>query len=382
MIDGGFGLYVHWPFCESKCPYCDFNSHVSREIDQDRWCAAYLREIDRVAEITGDHVLNSVYFGGGTPSLMPVDTVERILSRIRDRWRWANDIEITLEANPSSTEVSRLRGFHDAGVNRVSLGVQALDDRDLVALGRRHDVAQARAAVEQAMSVFDRVSFDLIYARQGQSADSWARELREAVAFGVDHLSLYQLTIEPGTAFGDRHARGLLKGLPDEDLAVDLYEITQEICEQAGLVSYEVSNHARAGQESRHNMIYWTAGDYAGIGPGAHGRVTINGRRHATEAHRAPSVWLEAAALGKSDRVVDPLTPQDIFEEYLIMGLRVSRGIDVDRLEHMTGRRLPETKLAELTGMGLLVLDKGRVKATRSGRMVLNRVIADLAGDQ
>ena len=269
---GGFGLYIHWPFCEAKCPYCDFNSHVSRRIDQSQWCKAYLRELDRVGALTQGRVLDSVYFGGGTPSLMAPETVRAILDHVQRTWPMRNDPEITLEANPSSVEVGRFRAFSEAGVNRVSLGVQALNDTDLNRLGRLHTVQEARQAFDIARNQFDRVSFDLIYARQDQSLTAWSQELTEALSMAVDHLSMYQLTIEQGTAFGDRYSRGRLTGLPDDDVSADMYEVTQEVCEKAGLPAYEVSNHARPGSASRHNMIYWQYGDYIGIGPGAHGR--------------------------------------------------------------------------------------------------------------
>ncbi|HDR29144.1 radical SAM family heme chaperone HemW, partial [Rhodovulum sp.] len=279
---GGFGLYVHWPFCLSKCPYCDFNSHVAASIDMGEWQRAYLSEIRRIGAETGPRTLTSVFFGGGTPSLMAPDLVAAILDTVRATWPCANDMEVTLEANPGSVEAGRFAGYRDAGVGRVSLGVQALNDADLGRLGRLHSAAEARAAFDIARNTFERVSFDLIYARQDQLLADWQAELGQALALGVDHLSLYQLTIEPGTAFGDRHARGGLRGLPDDDRAADMYLATQEICAAAGLPAYEVSNHARPGAESRHNLIYWRYGDYAGIGPGAHGRLTLDGRRWAT----------------------------------------------------------------------------------------------------
>ncbi len=275
---GGFGFYVHWPFCASKCPYCDFNSHVSAEIDESRWVRAYLREIDRYAAEVPERVLTSIFFGGGgTPSLMAPDTVSAILERIRAHWPVANDLEVTLEANPGSVEAGRFRGYADAGVNRVSVGVQALNDADLRRLGRLHTVEEALAALEIARNTFERVSFDLIYARQGQTLEEWRAELSGALEFAADHLSLYQLSIEPGTAFGDRYDAGKLRGLPDEDLSAEMYLLTQEMCETAGFHAYEVSNHAKPGAESRHNQIYWRYGDYAGIGPGAHSRLTVDG---------------------------------------------------------------------------------------------------------
>ncbi len=285
---GGFGLYIHWPFCQAKCPYCDFNSHVAREIDQSRWLRAYLSEIDRYGEMLSGRVLNSVFFGGGTPSLMNPDVVAAILERVRRTWPTANDLEVTLEANPGSVEAGKFRAFSQGGVSRISMGVQALNDRDLKRLGRIHSVAEARQAFDIARETFDRVSFDLIYARQDQTLDDWHSELGEALSMAIDHLSLYQLTIEQGTAFGDRYAAGRLRGLPEDDLAADMYQATQDICNAAGLGAYEVSNHARPGSESRHNMIYWRYGDYAGIGPGAHGRITRNGQRFATEAFSSP----------------------------------------------------------------------------------------------
>ena len=290
--EGGFGLYLHWPFCAAKCPYCDFNSHVAASIDQDRWAAAYLAEIGRLADETPGRVLNSIYFGGGTPSLMRADVVAAILNRAADRWTLANDVEITLEANPGSVEADRFAGYAAAGVNRVSLGVQALNDDDLRRLGRIHSADEALRALDVARATFGRVSFDLIYARQDQTLPDWQAELARALAMGPDHLSLYQLTIEPGTAFYARHQAGGLRGLPDEDLGADLYALTQEMTAAAGLPAYEVSNHAGPGGESRHNLIYWRAGDWGGLGPGAHGRLTLGGSRWATEAPLAPGAWL------------------------------------------------------------------------------------------
>ena len=263
---GGFGLYIHWPFCQAKCPYCDFNSHVVAKIDQKAWQSAYLSEIERVGAETEGRVLRSVFFGGGTPSLMDPSVVDAILTKVRATWPIANDIEVTLEANPTSVEAGRFQGFRDAGVNRVSMGIQALNDRDLKALGRLHTASEAMAAFEIARGAFDRVSFDLIYARQGQSVQAWEAELKQALTLAVDHLSLYQLTIEEGTAFGDRFAAGKLRDLPDDDRAADMFALTQGICSDAGFQSYEVSNHARSGCESIHNKIYWRYGDYAGIG--------------------------------------------------------------------------------------------------------------------
>ncbi len=376
---GGFGLYIHWPFCQSKCPYCDFNSHVAATIDQARWKRAYLTEIDRIGALTQDRVLNTVFFGGGTPSLMDPDVVAAVLDRVRATWPMVNDPEITLEANPGSVEAGRFRAFRGAGVNRVSMGVQALNDADLRSLGRLHSVAEARAAFDVARTTFDRVSFDLIYGRQDQTATDWTAELRRALTMAVDHLSLYQLTIEPGTAFGDRFAKGGLRGLPSEDLAADLYEITQDLCGQAGLPAYEVSNHATAGSESRHNLIYWRAGDYAGIGPGAHGRLTLDGTRWATECPKPPGAWLNVVErTGSGDLVPTALTGEDRGHEYLLMGLRLTEGLSLSRLSCMSGKALPSEKLHPLTELGLIQVDGDALRTTPAGRMVLNGVLRAL----
>lgn len=378
--DGGFGLYLHWPFCQAKCPYCDFNSHVASRIDQARWVDAYLGEIDRLGAETRGRRLDSLYFGGGTPSLMEGETVSAILDGVRATWLVANDWEVTLEANPTSVEATRFRAYRDAGVNRVSLGVQALNDGDLARLGRLHSADEARAAIGLARETFDRVSFDLIYARQHQTADAWAAELDEALAVGTDHISLYQLTIEPGTAFADRLARGGLSGLPDEDLGADLYEMTLARCAEAGLSAYEVSNLARPGAESRHNLIYWTAGDYVGIGPGAHGRLTLDGQRWATEALRMPGAWLEAVESGgKAAETRTRLTCEDERIEYLMMGLRLSEGIVERRLAGMGASEAMLERIDRLVREGYLLRGNGRIAATGRGRMILNALIRELA---
>ncbi|MEB8388930.1 radical SAM family heme chaperone HemW [Rhodobacteraceae bacterium KMM 6894] len=378
---GGFGLYLHWPFCAAKCPYCDFNSHVSRQIDHAAWAEAYLAELDRYSELTSDRVLNSVFFGGGTPSLMDPATVHAILDRVRARWTLANDIEITLEANPGSVEAGRFADFAQAGVNRVSMGIQALNDPDLRRLGRIHTVAEARVAFDTARAQFDRVSFDLIYARQDQTLSHWRSELTEALAMAVDHLSLYQLTIEPGTAFGTRHAAGGLKGLPADDLAVDMYEVTQELCDAAGMPAYEVSNHAKPGNESRHNLIYWRHGDYIGIGPGAHGRLTLNGVRYATDAYPMPNAWLPRAATGSTEKLRDAIPTREQAGEYLMMGLRISEGIDIARYSALAGEPPNTATVAHLTHLGMIETTKTHLRATRQGRMVLNSVIGALLPD-
>lgn len=368
-------MYVHWPFCQSKCPYCDFNSHVVAAVDQAAWQDAYAREIDRHGALLPDRIVGSVFFGGGTPSLMDSATVASVIERIRRTWRTTNDLEITLEANPTSVEAERFRGYRAAGVNRVSMGIQALNDADLRRLGRLHSVAEARAAFDVARETFERVSFDLIYARQDQSLDAWQAELRTALEMSADHLSLYQLTIEDGTAFGERFRRGGLSGLPDEDLAADLYEATQALCESAGLPAYEVSNHARPGAESRHNMIYWSGGDYVGIGPGAHGRLTLDGRRHATEAVAAPSAWL---ARVRSDDALDRahvLSPRDVAEEYAMMALRVRHGADLATLDEIPSL---SQKIKSLQDLGLVVLEDNCLRATARGRPLLNAVLREL----
>ncbi len=377
---GGFGLYVHWPFCQAKCPYCDFNSHVVPAVDQTRWAAALSSEIARLAaELPGRH-LGSIFFGGGTPSLMLPETVDAVLRAARAAWGFANDIEITLEANPTSVERGRFQGFAEAGVNRLSMGVQALNDADLRRLGRMHSVAEARAAFDVARACFDRVSFDLIYARQGQTRDAWRAELAEALAMAVDHLSLYQLTIEPGTAFGARAATGKLRDLPDDDLAADMYLETQDICEASGMAGYETSNHARLGSESRHNLVYWRQGDWAAVGPGAHGRITLPGGRFATEAHRAPGAWLHAVetqGTGESLRELVPMDEQAT--EYLLMSLRLSEGLDEARHARLAGAALDEGAVGRLADLGMVERANGRLRTTRQGRPLLNAILRELA---
>jgi putative oxygen-independent coproporphyrinogen III oxidase len=376
----GFGIYIHWPFCQSKCPYCDFNSHVAAKIDELRWVKAYLAELDRTAAETSGQQVASVFFGGGTPSLMPPEIVAAILDRIRARWVVANDWEVTLEANPGSVEAGRFRAFRHAGVNRVSMGIQALDDRALRQLGRLHSVTEARAAFDIARDTFDKVSFDLIYARQDQTLADWKAELSEALAMAVDHLSLYQLTVEPGTAFGDRLARGKLLGLPDEDRSADMYDLTQDLCAERGLGGYEVSNHARSGSESRHNLIYWRAGDYVGVGPGAHGRITKAGRRCATECAKMPEAWLSRVeARGSGETVCDRLSARDQAIEYLMMSMRLAEGMEICRFEYLSGAELESSALTELIELELVALSADRLTASRKGRLVLNAVIKRLA---
>ena len=376
--EGGFGLYVHWPFCEAKCPYCDFNSHVTAHVDQTRWAEALVRELARYGALTEGRMLRSIYFGGGTPSLMQPETVGAVLRASRDHWAWANDIEITLEANPRSVEIRKFEGFAGVGVNRVSLGVQALRPDDLRRLGRLHGVDEALSALDIARSTFSRVSFDLIYGRQGQSLSAWESELREALDLAGDHLSLYQLTIEEGTAFWDRAQAGGLKGLPDEDLGADMYLATQEICGSAGFEAYEVSNHAQPDAMSRHNLVYWRGGDYVGIGPGAHGRVTLNGVRHASVAQRLPGQWIDAAEAGSGDESLMPLSAEDVWAEYIMMGMRVSEGLDLDRAREIGGGRFEELPLKKFQDLGLIWRDATRFGATLQGRMVLNTLTSEL----
>jgi len=376
--NGGFGLYIHWPFCQAKCPYCDFNSHVVTQIDQGAWRNAYLSEIDRVGAETKGRVLRSVFFGGGTPSLMDPDVVAAVIARIRATWPMGNDTEITLEANPTSVEAGRFAGYRDAGVNRVSMGIQALNDADLKALGRLHSVDEALRAFEIARNTFDRVSFDLIYARQGQSVTAWKTELQLALSLAVDHLSLYQLTIEDGTAFGDRYKAGRLRGLPDDDDAADMYFATQEICAAAGFQGYEVSNHARDGAESVHNRIYWQYGDYAGIGPGAHGRLTIDGQRYATETPLAPAGWLaQVQKTGSGEGAREALTSSDQFTEFLLMGLRLSDGVDRRRFSDQWNERLL-FNINSLVDIAMLDVAGNNLRVTQEGRPILNAVLRQL----
>ncbi len=376
--NGGFALYVHWPFCAAKCPYCDFNSHVAREISHARWREAYVAEIRRWAARTPERVLTSIFFGGGTPSLMQPETVAAVVEAARAAWRPANDIEITLEANPTSVEYGRFRDFAAAGVNRLSLGVQALDDEALRLLGRQHSVREALQAWDTANAVFDRASLDLIYARQFQNPELWRQELMRALALQPRHLALYQLTIESGTAFGDRYAIGKLPGLPDEDRGADLFDMTQDLCGEAGLPAYEVSNHAAPGEESRHNLVYWQYGDYIGIGPGAHGRVSDAAARRATEAERAPIRWLDSIEQERPAVSEDVLSRGDQAAELLMMGMRLSAGIDRGRYAALKGHDLDPQRLQSLTDLGLIWQHQGLIGTTAAGRPLLNSVLREL----
>jgi oxygen-independent coproporphyrinogen-3 oxidase len=375
---GGFGLYIHWPFCEAKCPYCDFNSHVSRTIDQSAWKRAYLSELSRGAEETTGRVLRSVFFGGGTPSLMDPETVAAVIADVRKFWPVANDLEITLEANPGSVEAGRFAAYRAAGVNRISMGIQALNDADLRRLGRIHTANEAMKAFDIARRTFDRVSFDLIYARQGQTLSGWEAELTEALHMAVDHLSLYQLTVEQGTAFGDRYNAGKLKDLPDEDLSADLFAMTQDICGDAGMPAYEVSNHARDGAHSRHNLVYWRYGDYLGIGPGAHGRLTHGGHRYATECFSNPKSWLDGAAAGETEKPRVHLDADDQASEFLLMGLRLKEGVSLERYARLAQKPIVKDRLDELVELGMITVTDQRLIVSNQGLIVLNAVISKL----
>jgi len=376
-----FGVYVHWPFCASKCPYCDFNSHVHRgPFDEDAYVRAYEREIAYAAELTPGRIVQSIFFGGGTPSLMSPSATGRIIDAIASHWAVEDGAEITLEANPTSVEVDRFRGFRTAGVNRVSLGVQSLRPGPLAELGRLHTVDQAVAAVRVAQSVFERSSFDLIYARPKQTLEDWEDELKEALWMAQGHISLYQLTIEQGTRYFDLHRAGKLQ-MPDEDLSADFYELTQELTAEAGMPAYEISNHARPGQESQHNMLYWRYGEYAGIGPGAHGRLMINNQRHATAAEKMPFDWQKkVVAKGHGMVVDDVLTWEEQGDEYLVMGLRLKEGISPSRFTAISGRQISARQIDTLKGYGFVeTLPNGNIRVTDRGWPVLDAVVADLA---
>ena len=377
----GFAVYIHWPFCLSKCPYCDFNSHVRHGgVDEARFVRAYGAEIAATAARIPGRTVSTIFFGGGTPSLMQPASVATVLDAIARHWTIAPNVEITLEANPTSVEAERFRAFHGAGVNRVSLGVQALDDAALAALGRTHSAEEALAAVALARHVFERYSFDLIYARPGQTAAQWRAELMQAISHAADHISLYQLTIEPDTPFEALHRAGKLR-IPDAAAARDLYDVTQDVCEQAGLPAYEVSNHARPGAECRHNLIYWRYGEYAGIGPGAHGRLDVGGQRYATAAERRPDAWL-ALVEAKGDGLVEneALLRSAQADEFLLMGLRLAEGIDPQRYAEIAGRPLDLSRIADLIGYGLVETTAARrLRVTPAGFPVLDAVVADLA---
>jgi putative oxygen-independent coproporphyrinogen III oxidase len=379
--DAGFGIYLHWPFCAAKCPYCDFNSHVRHVgVDQPRFLDAFRAEIAHNAARTPGRTVTSIFLGGGTPSLMAPATVAGLLDAVAGHWAVAPDVEITLEANPSSVEAARFRGYRAAGVNRVSLGVQALDDASLKKLGRLHNAAEAFAAIGVAQAVFDRTSFDLIYARPDQTPALWRAELTEALTRAAEHLSLYQLTIEPGTPFHGLAAAGKLV-TPDDETGRVLYDVTQEVCGQAGLPAYEISNHARPGAESRHNLLYWRYGEYAGIGPGAHGRLVTPEGRIGTVTERGPEEWLTRVERdGHGIAETETLLAADQADEFLVMGLRLAEGIDPERYAVLKGRPLNGNRIGMLVGDGLLHrLPGGRIAATPRGAPVLNALVAELA---
>ncbi|MGV1013573.1 MAG: radical SAM family heme chaperone HemW [Methyloceanibacter sp.] len=374
-----FGVYVHWPFCRAKCPYCDFNSHVRHNgIDEDGFRAAYLKELAHFVALAPGRCVSSIFFGGGTPSLMQPGTVAAILDAIAGHWPIEGGVEITLEANPTSVEAANFAGYAAAGVNRLSLGVQALDDASLKALGRQHTAQEAIEALALAKRHFGRVSFDLIYAREGQTVLAWKEELGRALDHAADHLSLYQLTIEDGTPFAARHAAGTLR-VPDGEKSRELYLLTQDLTERAGLPAYEISNHARTGAESRHNLLYWRGHDYAGIGPGAHSRITRDGAKRALSATKSPEAWLaQVEARGHGLETDEALSAAETAEEYLLMGLRLAEGIDLKRLAALGGQ-IDEARIGALADDGLLTLSGNRLAPTPSGRLVLDRLILELA---
>ena len=376
-----FGVYVHWPFCLSKCPYCDFNSHVRHAaIDEARFLRAFQAEIATTAARAPGRTVTSIFMGGGTPSLMQPETVGAILDAIGRHWPVARDVEVTLEANPTSVEATRFRGYRAAGVNRVSLGVQALNDASLKELGRLHTAREALDAVAIARQNFERYSFDLIYARPRQTPQEWQVELKRAIGEAAEHLSLYQLTIEPDTPFSTLHKTGKLV-TPDEDTSRELFDLTQEVCAAAGLPAYEVSNHARPGAECRHNLVYWRGQEYAGIGPGAHGRLDIDGRRHAIATERRPETWLtQVEATGHGVVTDEVLLPEERADEFLLMGLRLAEGIDPARYTALSGRTLDPARIETLAAHGFVARDRdGSLRVTPAGFPVLDAVVADLA---
>ena len=380
-ISSEFAVYVHWPFCLSKCPYCDFNSHVRHGgYDEAHYVRAIQSELAAAAERAPGRIVSTIFFGGGTPSLMQPQTVGAILDSIGKHWTVAGDVEVSVEANPTSVEATRFRGYRAAGVNRVSLGVQALDDSSLKELGRLHSAQEALDAIAVARSIFERYSFDLIYARPRQTLEGWKAELKLAISEAAEHLSLYQLTIEPGTPFFGLHKAGKLI-VPNDDLGRDLYDLTQQICDDAGLPAYEVSNHARPGAECRHNLVYWRGHEYAGVGPGAHGRLNIDGRRYATETEKKPEAWLDLVARNGHGLTVDEkLQPGEVADEFLLMGLRLAEGIDPKRFTQLSGRALDPKRLAFLMDGGAVeTMDNGRLRVTQSGFPLLDAVVADLA---
>lgn len=378
-------VYIHWPFCAQKCPYCDFNSHVRDRIDQAAWARAYLAELDYYRNLIGPRRVTSIFFGGGTPSLMNPDIVGSVIKKISDIWMLGDEAEITLEANPNSVEIDKFRSFKSNGINRVSIGIQSLDDKQLKFLGRVHNTSEGIRAIETARTVFDRYSFDLIYARPKQTVQEWETELAQALTYAGGHLSLYQLTIEPQTPFFTAHARGEFS-VPGEDEAAELYVLTDQIMAAAGLPAYEISNYAKPGQESRHNLAYWHYDDYVGVGPGAHGRLTLNGIKYATRAHRAPEIWLERVGQnghGAHPFTLVPLAGRGV--EALMMGLRLNVGFDFDKMTTETGQDWSKAtspdRIQKLVESGDLVwVSNKKIAPTLAGRLRLNQVISYLLG--
>lgn len=374
-----FGVYIHWPFCLAKCPYCDFNSHVHDTIDHDVWTQSYLKEIEHTAHLLPNKTVDTVFFGGGTPSLMKPQQIDAILNKIKSVWKTRPDWEVTLEANPTSVEIQKFQDFRAAGINRVSVGIQSLNEDDLRFLGRKHSVREARAALDVAGQTFDRFSFDLIYARPNQTIQRWQQELDEALKIAKTHISLYQLTIEQGTPFYTQHARGEFK-IPDQDHGADLYDVTQDVMTKHGLPAYEISNHAAEDQQSQHNLIYWRYKDYAGIGPGAHGRITFNGQKKATRTHRAPEIWLDRVSkTGHGYQPFEDVNEMQRVQECLMMGLRLSEGVPWERLHQEYGsdakQMLNIKNIQHLISENIMQDDGVTLSATTAGRRCLNAVL-------
>jgi putative oxygen-independent coproporphyrinogen III oxidase len=379
--DPGFGIYVHWPFCLAKCPYCDFNSHVRhRQVDQMKYAQALVRELEHQAQLAKGKKVNSIFFGGGTPSLMQPQVIESVLAAISSLWELSKDVEISMEANPTSVEAGNFAAYRKAGVNRLSLGIQSLRDGDLKKLGRLHTAEEALEALNIAQEHFERVSFDLIYAREGQSLKDWRNELRQALKLAPEHLSLYQLTIEPDTRFEQLYMKGVLE-IPDPDLARAFYDVTMELTARAGLPAYEISNHARPGAECRHNLIYWRYGDYAGVGPGAHARLSVQGKRLALVTEKHPETWLARVEKdGHACTDMEWLESEEQGDEMLLMGLRLREGIDPRRYAQIAGRPLNPRRINMLEEQNFLErLTNGRIRATHEGWMLLDALVADLA---
>ena len=379
--NSGFGIYLHWPYCESKCPYCDFNSYVEKNVNWYEWELSFLTQLGFYYQETGDRRVNSIFFGGGTPSLMNPKLVSNIINHISNLWGFEDTVEITLEANPSSVESRRFAEFKAAGVNRVSIGVQALNNIDLKKLGRLHSVQDALNAIEIGKDTFDRVSFDLIYARQDQKLQDWELELKKALTLEPDHLSLYQLTIEPNTTFGNLKEKGKLSGLPDENLGGDLYHLTNNLCYKFGLNPYEVSNYSRKNHESIHNKIYWNYGDYLGVGPGAHGRITTQKGRFATQNYYSPIKWQKNALNNAGESIRTLINGKDQADEMAMMGLRLNSGFSKERYFRLSGKKLNEKTLTFLISDNLITVENNFIKATAQGRVVLNSLILNILSD-